>query len=203
MNSEIRTAISIFSSIILVFSILPYIVNVIKRRTKPRIISWAIWALLNAISAAVAFSDGQYATAAFSATMFLLDGAVAVIGWEDGNRQITLMGKICLGGSLVGIIMWLLLDSPELAIIVSIVVNFIACIPTIVHAWQKPKEETWSAFLISDFASILTLIIATEWSITSIAFPLYFTIMNLFISIVIITRLKQRKRSVFKRFFSR
>lgn len=64
-----------------------YLIETIKGKTKPRVVSWFTWSFLTGIAASAGWSDHQY-PAAISLTAAALETfAVAVIGFRTGKKS--------------------------------------------------------------------------------------------------------------------
>lgn len=193
----LKLFIIILSGIITILGYIPYIIDTIKNKTKPRIVTWFIWSLLNGISCIASFSEQQYSTAALMFCFALGTIAITVFGWKRGDKDINRLDIICLSGAIIGIILWAVLRSPSVAIIILILVDFIGGIPTLVHSWKKPDEETLTTYIMSFIGASLTLFTINSWRITSAAHPLFLVVICLnFILIITIRRryLKLKKR---------
>lgn len=178
----------VLSGALVVVSVIPYLVSVIKRKTKPRIVSWIVWSILTTISSVAALSEGQYKTFILLMISSLATMTIAVFGWELGDKKISRLDVYCFIGALVGLVLWLALDSPALAVLVSIAANLIGSIPTVIHSWKAPKEETWLTFGLGSVGALFTVLIITEWRITAFAFPLYLFLINAALAVIIIGR---------------
>lgn len=176
------------SSILMVIAILPYLIEVIKKKTRPRVVTWIIWSVLTFTGFLAAILDKQYSTAILLGLSAVSTLLIVIFGWKLGDKKIERIDKVCLIGAVIGVILWQIFNSAAVAVIAMIVVDLIGGIPTLVHAWKKPNEETWVTFLISTFASFLTLLTISNWKITAFAFPLFLTVMNLLYALVIIIR---------------
>jgi len=54
--------------------------------------------------------------------------------------------------------------------------DLIAYIPTMVHAWRKPHEETWSAYALYAAAAWLALAVADFGVFAAVAYPAYLAV---------------------------
>jgi hypothetical protein len=185
-----QTVLIVISSVLTVVAVLPYILDIIRGKTKPRLVTWFTWGLLSVITSAAAYSDGQYPAGIL--TTFGAAGcfAVVVLGWHHGNRKFERLDIVCQIGALAGIGLWLTFDSPALAIITTTIVDLIGAIPTIVHSWHQPHEETWITYFLSGTAALLTVFAADNWQITSLLAPAYFFIFNLILTTILLIRKK-------------
>lgn len=185
-----KTAFIIISSVFAIASILPYISDVLKKKTKPRIVSWLTWSLLTAIASAASFSDKQYASAILTLIAAIETMTVVVLGYKHGDRKFNRLDVFCLRGVFVGLGLWAIFRSPAVAIIAILAIDFVGTIPTIKHSWQSPHEETTITYILGLFASIFTLLAAKELKITAVAFPLYLVLADLTIVVILLTRHK-------------
>jgi len=86
--------------------------------------------------------------------------------------------------------LWLLTNQPGLAVGVALAVNVIGALPTIRHAWIAPFAETWLAFAIGGFATLITLVTISSYNFISLAFPVWIGI-NCFMLVGIILGRRQ------------
>ncbi len=85
--------------------------------------------------------------------------------------------------------LWVVLNQPWVAIVATVGIDFIATLPTLKHAWQKPREETLSTFSLSAFAGVSSLLATTNASVSGLIFPIYIVAINL----VLVFLLKGRR----------
>jgi uncharacterized membrane protein len=88
-------------------------------------------------------------------------------------------------------VLWLVFNSPALAVVATIAIDVVGALPTLKHSWQKPHEETAITFLGGCIGALCTILAATNWQITAIAYPVYLTVMNGAFALVIVARRKQ------------
>ena len=172
----------------IVAGITPYIIDVIKGKTKPRIVSWFIWCVLTIMAFVAALVEQRYPTAILLSFSVVSTVLVVVLGWKNGNKKVGRLDIACLISAGVGIILWQVFNSPELAVVATIAINLVGGIPTLIHSWEKPGEETWAAYLFTFFGASCTLLTISNWQITAFAFPLYLALNNLTFALVIILR---------------
>ncbi len=185
---DIKTVFIIISTILTLVSMVPYILDVIKRRTKPRLVSWFNWSILSAIAGAASLSDGQYAAAilSFSATTETM--AIVFLGWRNGNKDFEFFDIACQIGAAIGLVLWWAFNSPAIAVIASVTIDFIASLPTWRHAWLRPSEETWITFLLAGTGALFTVFAAETIRVTSLANPIYLVLINFLLTATILYR---------------
>jgi len=166
----------IAGSIIAASGTVPYVIATIQGHTKPRIITWATWALLTGMASWAAFSDGQLAGGLFALLGAISTGLIALFGLRYADRSFEKIDALCLGGIVIGLILWALFNNPAIGVWAAIVIDFIGLVPTIRHAWQAPNEETaltYAAVLIGGALAVTPVIISGETSVTAIGYPTY------------------------------
>ena len=65
--STVTMAVTVVGSALTAAAALPYILDIMRGRAQPRIASWSIWTVVQAIGTASAFSAGQLPTACYTA----------------------------------------------------------------------------------------------------------------------------------------
>jgi hypothetical protein len=178
------------SSILNSIAIVPYLIDVIRGRTKPRIVSWFIWSLITGIAGLASVVDRQYAAAILLMLGSLIWSMVVIFGWKHGDRRFETIDILCLIGALIGLVFLLVLRSPSWAVITTIAVDAVGSIPTVIHAWKEPHEETLITYTLIGLACICTLFAASEVSITAVAYPAYLVALNILLNGILITRRK-------------
>jgi hypothetical protein len=115
-----------------------------------------------------------------------------VLGLKNGDRKFERLDIICLIGAFIGLLVLVIIKSPSLAVIVSIVTDFLGAIPTLKHAWFKPREETWITYAMFEIGSAITLLIADFHFLTAVAYPMYLLVFDSLVTGIILTSPHQR-----------
>ncbi len=178
----------ILSAVITILAIVPYIRDIFRGSTKPNIASWITWMLLFVVAAIAAFADGEYRTAFFISSVAVETSLVVLLGFKYGYAKYNWFDAACQIGALSGFVVWWLFDNPLAAIFLVVVIDFIACLPTLKHAWFDPKEETWATFALSATGAFVAVFALTSFNWTSLLYPVYIVLINLLITSVIVSR---------------
>ena len=98
-------------------------------------------------------------------------------------------------GTIIGALLWYIFNSPAMAVIAMVCIDFIGGIPTQVHCWEKPHEETLSMFIMSGISALFTILAIQEWKITAFAFPLFLLVINIdYILMISLRRVYLKKK---------
>jgi hypothetical protein len=174
MPTTVRLGLVILSTLLSASSTLPYIVSTVKHVTHPRVVTWVTWALLTGVAGAASASAGDYPSAAFSFIGTFVTAAVVVAGLRYGDRSFAWLDGVCLGIVGVGLGLWLGLDAPGIAVFTACIIDFVGLVPTLVHAWRRPTEETAITYaLIAVAGGVASFAAWGTWTVTAIAYPIY------------------------------
>ncbi len=155
---------------------------------KPNRLSLALWSLPPLVSFCIAFLEG----ATFSALPLLLAGIAPLFilflsffskqtPWKTRTRDY-LSGAI----SLLAIITWIVVDNPVLAIIMLIIADIFAGIPTFIKTWEKPSTESAAIYSLGFLGNILGLLTLQQWGFATAGFGIYLVVFNIFMILLII-----------------
>lgn len=179
------------STICLVLGIIPYLRDVVRQKTKPRIVSWFNWGLLTGIATAAAIQDGQYPSAVLTLTSTIAVFLVVFLGLKHGDRKFEAFDILCQAGAIAGLLCWIIFNSPLFAILITVTIDFIACLPTLKHAWQKPHEETTVAFVGGVGGGIFSLLAIENPQFSGLVYPVYLTFINIVLVGTLVFRAKR------------
>lgn len=174
MPSTVRVGLVVLSTLLSAVGTVPYLIATVKRRTRPRVVTWLTWALLTAVGGAASASVGDYPSAAFSFIGTVVTSAVVISGLRYGDRTFGRVDLVCFVLVIAGFGLWLLLDVPGIAVGAACVIDFIGLVPTLAHAWRTPYEETAVTYaLIAAGGGAATAAAWGTWTVTAVAYPLY------------------------------
>lgn len=176
-------------AIVMGVATVPYIVAVIKGSVRPRIVSWGAWAVLAGIMTVSAYFEGEMPSAVLSFVSLVSCLSVSILGWRNGIGRFTKIDKICLLGAFIGVISLLAFRDPLIAIIIALVVDAVAFVPTLMHAWQEPAEESLLCFSLSAIGGGLALFaaISADASLVGLLYPVYALAFNMVAALLIAT----------------
>lgn len=187
-----KEILAIAGAILITLCTIPYVIDTLKGKTKPNIVTWVTWTMLTAVATAAAFAAHEPRTAIFTLGSAVSTGVVILAGLRNGFAKYSIFDGLCQAGIIVGFILWLIFNSPSIAIIAAVSLDFMAMLPTLRHSWIKPREETWETYLINTIASILVLVALKDYSTPSLAYPLYLFAADLIITATILYRRKAK-----------
>lgn len=157
-----------------------YLVGTIKGTVKPNRISFFIWALAPLIAFAAQVSEGvgiqSFLTFSIGLGPILI--LVASFLHKSTAWKLHSFDYICGILAIVGLILWQITQDGLLAILLSLLADIFASIPTIVKAYKAPHTESPAAYLLTGIGALITFLTISNWNIETYAFPLYIVLLN-------------------------
>ena len=171
----------ILSILISVSGSIPYIVNTISGKTRPNRVTWGMWGLAAMISAGAAIgahADPWTTSRVFMAGfMPLIIFLVSFIN-KKSYWKLTPFDFLCGVFSLCALIAWLIIDSNKSAVILALIGDTIATLPTLIKAWKHPETETGTLYIASIISASLILPAIPTWNIVNCAFQIYLLVIT-------------------------
>lgn len=152
-----------------------YIIQMFKGKAKPNRVSWLIWSIAPLIAAFAAISSGVTLAVipVFMAGFGPLIVFIISLFIKEAYWKITKFDYICGGLSILALILWYVTSNPKIAIIFSIISDFLACVPTIAKAWKYPETESSIAYLGGMFSAATSFAAAGVWDFESLGYSIY------------------------------
>jgi hypothetical protein len=183
-----KVIIGLFASVISVIGYVPYLRDILRKKTKPHVFSWLVWSF----SAGIVFAaqivkgagSGAWMMGAGTAICFL----ITILAAFQGEKRIVLLDWFAFGGAVLGLIAWVLTDNPLFAVILITVTDILAFIPTFRKAYYKPYEETLFTWIIASVKFIFVLIALDAYNATTLLFPVYLILSNSSFTIMMLVR---------------
>ncbi|HBU07460.1 MAG TPA: hypothetical protein DEB09_05265 [Candidatus Magasanikbacteria bacterium] len=191
MNYKI--ILGVVAVIIGIITYIPYIRDVINKKTKPHIFTWFVWSIIVSIAFFAALSKGAGAGAWVLGISALLCAFITVISYFHGDKDYKMIDWICLVISLVGILGWQLTNSPLVAIVMVVIADLLAFIPTVRKGYSKPFEETISTWLLNALKHFIGLLALQAYNLVTCLYPVSLIIGNGLFGVVLIIRRRKLK----------
>ena len=169
----------ISAGLIAIGATVPYILSIIRGETRPNVVSWSLWTIIVLVTAVAQISAGASwplmlligSTVANLAVVFLCS-----IGY--GYSEFKNVDKICLFLALAAIVFWWITSNPVIAILLAVIADGIAYIPTYAKTYQEPKSEPFFYWGVLVCADILAVFSSTIFNAANVLFPISYGILN-------------------------
>lgn len=177
---------------------IPYIKDILARKTQPERASWLIWTMLTAI----AFFSQLARGASYSLWLPGLETVgltiVFLLSFRFGTGGFTRKDILALLTACLGLILWYFTKEPSVALYIIIGIDAIGTFLTLQKAYKDPESETLSTWLIVCFAGVLAMISVGKLSIVLLSYPFYIFVANGAIALAMILGTKNHKKRIYK-----
>ena len=191
---EIKLFLGIISTVIAVICFIPYIKDILMKKTEPHTYSWLVWTILQTVGVMAQFKEGAgYGAWALSVGAFFCF-IIFLLSFKFGTKNISVFDLACLIASICAIAIYLSIENPIYAIISVALIDFVGFLPTFRKGYEEPFTETTSTFILSAIANALSILALQNYTVTTILYiaSLFFT--NSSFAIVILLRRKIIKK---------
>jgi len=187
---------SILSGIITVASAAQYAYYTFKGRNQPNRITWILWSIAPMIGFFAQLS--QHVGLQSILTFSIGFGPLLVLAASFINRksywQLTAFDYLCGSISLLALVLWVLTGQGMVALILSIIADLSAAVPTIKKSYLEPESESGVPFLLGALAALITLLTIKTWTVSESAFGVYvFLSDSLIAALVLLPTVRLRK----------
>jgi len=156
-------------------------------RTKPNRVSWFLWSVAPLIATVAALSDGVrlavlpvFMSGFAPLLIFILSFFNKQSYWKLG-----VFDYLCGACSVLALVLWAITNQPLVAILLAVLADGFAAVPTLYKAWCAPETESVEAYSTGIVNASTSFFAITTWTISSLAFPIYLLFINTLLTIII------------------
>ncbi len=160
------------------FQYVPYLIDVVRGKTKPHAFSWFAWSLPTAVVFAAQLNDGGGAGVWVTGLTAFMCTVIFVLSLFKGERDIRPLDWVSLVVSGVGIVLWLYTNNPLWAVILTTAVDLIGFVPTIRKSLVHPLEETRSTYAMGGIKWVLSVGALSNYSAITLIYPVGMIVAN-------------------------
>lgn len=192
-ESDVKILIAIIASVLAFVGNISYLKDIFKGTVKPHPYTWFIWSIVSMTTFFGGIAKGAGIGAlptgiaeAFTIIIFIFSLHYFFVGKKKGEiGHIRKVDNYFLTIALVGLIPWALTKDPTISVIIVVLIDVVAFIPTLRKTWMHPKTEEPLLYGMNVSRHVLTLFSLGAYNIAttfhSIAMIITNTVMVLFI----------------------
>ncbi len=163
----------------------PYLRDTWRRSTVPHRGTWLIWTLLAAVAVEAQRADGARWSLLPLVIQALGTMLVFTLSLRLGTGGLTRTELGLIGLASAGVVGWRAADEPAIAIGCVIAADLVAAAMMLPKTWRKPHSETLSTFVLAGLGGAMTVGAVGSLSVRLLAYPVYFTLVNTALAVVI------------------
>lgn len=163
----------VIAGILPVVALVPYVISVLRGRTKPNRATWWIWTLVGILTIASYRSSGADQTiwlaVAYAFCPFVI--GILSIRYGQGGWDRTDQGCLLLTG--ISLVVWWILESALAALLLHIFIDFLGLIPTLKKVYFRPHTESRLAWTLAWSGCTINLFAIERWTFAIAFHPIY------------------------------
>ena len=162
-----------------------YISEVVKGNVKPNRVTFLMWSLAPLIAFAAEIKQGV----GIQSLLTLISGfaclSILIISLfiKKAEWKLNVFDVTCGVLSFIGLILWFITRTANVAIIFSLTSDILASTPTIIKAYKYPETENAFAYLTGVIECVLVILTIKTWNFATWGYPVYTLILDLSIYI--------------------
>lgn len=192
MGDSAKWVFSILAIALTFIGFVPYMVSIVRGKTRPHVFSWVIWG----ITTSIIFFAQLEADGGIGAWPIGVSGGITIIVallayLNRGDNSITRADWLFMLTALASLPLWYVTQDPTTAVVILTTVDMIGFGPTFRKAYYFPREENavfFSMFAVRNFFALLAL---ESYSLATMLFPLAVSVACTSLLILLLVRRQQ------------
>ena len=185
---QIISGIAVFLTFV---AYVPYYRDILNGKTTPHVYSWALWSLLTILLVALQMAGGAGAASWVTIAAGLLCFGVVILSFKSSKKDITTSDTTVAILSLLAMCFWLFAKQPIISILLVILADVLAFLPTIRKSWINPYSETLSLYATNALRFFLALAAVEHYTFLSTSWIAFWALGNALFSFMLVVRRRQ------------
>ena len=187
----------ILSGVLSSLSYIPYIRDILLRKTYPEKATWLIWIILGSIAFTSQLAKGATNSLWVPGLETLGQIIVFILALRVGKGPIfKRKDYIALSIAGLGLVLWYLTHEAAVALYIVIGIDFTGTFLTIQKAYTKPETETFSTWILAMFGGLFSALSVGKFDFILLSYPIFIFAMN---GIIALAMILGRKSKTLKR----
>lgn len=148
------------AGILAVVQAIPYVVSILRGKTRPARASYAIWSVVQIISVVSYIASGATDTKWVPIALTVSAIVIFILSIKRGMGGLAKLDISCLIIAAIAIILWLTTNNPTLAVYASLVASTIAFVPIVKKSYLYPDTEntlSWTLYAVAVLLNVCAL----------------------------------------------
>lgn len=188
---DVKAVLGLVAGIIALLAYVVYVVSIIKGRTKPNRATWWIWAFMGLVLALSYQFSGAENTIWVPYVEFIGPLSIALLSIKYGEGGLdNKTDLLCLLGAIVSIILWIIFNSPVIALVTNLAIDSFAIVPTIKKSYLRPEGESFWGWFGTGLADSLNMFAVEKFTFAILVYPIYMLVSDLIIIFILLLKKK-------------
>ncbi|WP_291272456.1 hypothetical protein [Geothrix sp.] len=157
-----------------------YLYETLLGKAQPNRITWLLWGIFPMVIFVAQRAQGVAGVSWVSFAAGLTPLLIVIASffnpkayWKSKPRDYYLMAA-----AILGILLWVMTDQPNLALLFSLMADMLAGVPTLIKSYRHPHSESWVAYAVSAFGFGISLLSIQIHNIENTTFVVYVFLLN-------------------------
>jgi hypothetical protein len=181
-----KETIAFIAAIIAFIGNVPYLWDVIKKRIQPHPYTWLVWMIVSGVTFFGGLSRGAGIGALPTGVSEIFTVIIFFFSLQYGFSQITKTDTYFLIVALAGLIPWAITKDPTISVIIVVLIDLVAFIPTLRKTWLFPKTENPILYSTNSLRHLLTLFSLEAYNVATMLHSLVMILVNFAMTLIII-----------------
>lgn len=183
-----KEILGILAALIAIAGYLPYLRGVRAGVVEPHPYTWLVSSIVSGVILAGQIADGAGVGALPTATSLFFTFIIFLYSLKYGLKHITKVDSLFLVLAAASFVPWLLTNDPTLSVVLAVVIDLIAFVPTIRKTWVAPTTESAVLYGLNIVRHVLTLFSLESYTIATTLHSIVMAVSNAIITAIIFTR---------------
>lgn len=183
-----KETLAIIAGVLAVVGNVPYLRDIVRRRVEPHPYTWLVWTLVTSISFFGQLAKGAGVGVIPTGVALFFTFGIFCFSLRYGLRHIRRVDALFLAAALVGAILWPIIGDPTISVIIAVIIDLIAYIPTIRKTWQYPTTEAPILYEMNLARHVLTLFSLEAYNIATTLHSFAMIAANFLMTVLIVRR---------------
>jgi hypothetical protein len=172
-----------------------YLRPILKGKLKPNRATWWIWTVVGFMLSASYFSSSKNHTVWIPVLYAAVPLFVAILSIKYGKGGWTPFDRYCLLGAGLSMLLWWILNSPLIALLINLLIDFLGALPTIRKVYYEPRSEDRAAWTWFFAGNTVNLFAVKSWKFTDASYPIYMFLVTGFIIVLMSTEKRHEAKA--------
>ena len=192
MNNTQLAVFGIASAVINTIGMVPYIRDIFLKKTKPERATWWIWLALSFLSLFAQIAAGATWSLGLTIGQLIALFAIAALSIPYGYGKFSRKHVLSIAIAILGIVAWQMTKEPLAALVIVVLLDFMALWLTIRKTWESPETETRSTWVLASVAGLLGVLAVNTYSLRQLIYPLYIFVADTCMTAIIMYRARAK-----------
>jgi hypothetical protein len=186
-----QATLGVLAVVIGLIGYVPYFRTIFNGKTKPHAFTWLVWSIMTTIAFGGQLVGRGGAGSWVTGSTVFISFTIFALALGKGEKDFPLVDWLCLGGCMIGLVLWAITGDPLTAIILITVIDVLAFAPTFRKSYSKPDSEPVFTYALSVLKLLISLLALHHLSMLTVLYPASLALTS---GLFVVMVLAQRKR---------